>query len=342
MQALAAVQQRYADAPDAFVDLALADGAPCSRISRSSCSSLSIRSAESSWARYSLAPFVLQVRQQGFGRGAMQQRLRQPFLVAAAQRLRTVEQFQADRLLVAGHHQRHALLAQVGQALEFRFGETDQRGLAIEFLRQLQAGRAGQVAALSGLFFGQAPAQQGLQVPVGAAQRLLQGQRQLLADRASGAWPRAMRICSRRSVGNASTWELLDPQGEGDFPENETTFPLSGKNMQKEWEVPDGKREKRTGQHRRAARLPGNHWASKAWPLTPALSGPEVQVDRHDLLAGGVVQRVFPRVGEGAHAGAGGAGVDAVGADRAGTVEFVGKGLHQALGGELRYRIGAQ
>ncbi len=26
MQALAAVQQRYADAPDAFVDLALADG----------------------------------------------------------------------------------------------------------------------------------------------------------------------------------------------------------------------------------------------------------------------------------------------------------------------------
>ncbi len=44
--------------------------------------------------------------------------------------------------------------------------------------------------------------------------------------------------------------------------------------MQKEWEVPDGKREGKDRAASPGGEAAGNHWASKAWPLTPALSGP--------------------------------------------------------------------
>src|SRR5690606_17529012 len=67
----------------------------------------------------------------------------------------------------------------------------------------------------------------------------------------------------------------------------------------------------------------------------------QVQIDRHDFFRQRVVQRVLAGIGVGAHVGAGGARVDAVGAHVGDAVNLVGEHLHQTLGGELGDRVGA-
>ena len=50
---------------------------------------------------------------------------------------------------------------------------------------------------------------------------------------------------------------------------------------------------------------------------------------------------MFAGIGAAAHRGIGGARIDAVNADIAGVIQFVGEGLHQPFGGEFRYGVGS-
>ncbi|MNJ40090.1 hypothetical protein D3C77_349760 [compost metagenome] len=180
MQAVAAVEDRGADTPDAIVDFAQADGvALVANVDEALAIRLIALGIHAQPLKNCLAALGLHMRQQHPRRGADQQRLGQAFLIAAAQRLHAVVQLDANGLAIARHHQGHALLADIGQALELRLGNRHQQRFAIELLRQLQAGRARQITAVA-VVFGQPPAQQGLQMPIGTAQRLLQLQAQLL------------------------------------------------------------------------------------------------------------------------------------------------------------------
>ncbi|MNN83888.1 hypothetical protein D3C81_2009840 [compost metagenome] len=105
MQAISAVEQRRADTPNAVVDFTHTHGITGSAdIGKTALVRGDVLAFDALRQKSRQALRLIHIGQQHSRRRTDQQRLGQPFLVAATQRLRAVDQFDANRLAIAGHH----------------------------------------------------------------------------------------------------------------------------------------------------------------------------------------------------------------------------------------------